>query len=149
MGFPVLQSLGDLLPYAVPVALSPLPVIAMVVLLLAPAGTRGGMGFLMGRVATLAVIAFGVALLAGRIAAEPGGADRGGWLRIGLGCLLNRRSVRDVAAAAGAAAMPAWMRSLDRAGAGRAMQLGAMLNVLNVKEIAFVVGAGTLSGRRR
>ena len=32
------QLLGDLLPYAVPVALSPLPIIAVVMLLLEPPG---------------------------------------------------------------------------------------------------------------
>ncbi|HVH01471.1 MAG TPA: hypothetical protein VM891_00680 [Amaricoccus sp.] len=43
---------GDLLPDAVPVALSPLPIIAVAMLLLAPAGTRGALAFLAGRLAT-------------------------------------------------------------------------------------------------
>ena len=76
----MLPILGDLLPYAVPVALSPLPMIAVVMLLLAPAGTRGGLGFLVGRVATLAALAFAVALLAGRCARRPRRpGNAGGW----------------------------------------------------------------------
>jgi hypothetical protein len=144
----MLEVLGDLVPYAVPVALSPLPVIAMVMLLLAPAGTRGGLGLFLGRVATLAGFAFVVALLAGYLAGEPRGGDRGGWLRIGLGCLLVlgaivvwRRRPRD-----GAPEMPGWMRSLDRASPAAAVRLGALLTVVNLKELALVVGAGTIIG---
>ena len=82
-----MSSFGDVVPFAVPVAMSPLPIIAAVALLLAPAGTRGGVGFLIGRVAALAVCAFVVALFAVRVGDERGeAAERGGWLRIAAAC---------------------------------------------------------------
>ena len=71
----MLSILGDLVPYAVPVALSPLPIIAAVMLLLAPAGARGGLAFLIGRFATLAALAFAVSLVAVRLAG-PGRAGQ-------------------------------------------------------------------------
>jgi len=144
----MLQVLGDLLPYAVPVALSPLPVIAVVMLLLAPAGARGGFGLLAGRVATLGALAFVVALLAGRLGGEPGGADRGAWLRIAFGCLLVvgaavvwRRRPRG-----GTPAIPGWMRRLDAASASAAVRIGALVTVINLKELALAAGAGMIIG---
>src|SRR6478735_6530038 len=112
----MLQVLGEVLPLAVTVALSPLPIIAVLIILMAPVGARGGVSFLLGRVATLAAAAFVVALLARGLASEDRGADRSGWIGIGLGILLvilavvvwMRRS-RDAEPA-----VPGWMRSLEQ-----------------------------------
>lgn len=144
----MLRLLGDLLPYAVPVALSPLPIIAVVMLLLAPAGGRGGFGFLAGRLLTLAGLAFLISRLTGLLAG-PGPSERSAWLQLGLGALL--------VVAAGLAwrsrprgdatpALPGWMRSIQTASPVRAVGLGALLTVLNPKEAAFVLGAGLIIG---
>jgi hypothetical protein len=145
----MLQLLGDLLPYAVPVALSPLPIIAAVMLLLAPVGAVGGLAFPTGRVAALAGLAFVVALAAAQVAGPSEAADRGGWLRIGIGCLLmlgagaiGWRRLR----AAADAPPPGWMRSIERAGPGRALGYGLLLTVANLKEMALVIGAGLIVG---
>ncbi|MFO1141816.1 MAG: GAP family protein [Amaricoccus sp.] len=142
----MLQILGDLVPYAIPVALSPLPVITLVMLLLAPAGTRGGLGFLAGRVATLAAVAFAVALLAGQLARDPDGADRSAWIRIALGCLLIAGGWLVWRRRPGEPTIPAWMRAIESASPGRALRLGALLTVANPKELAFVAGAGAIIG---
>jgi hypothetical protein len=145
----MLPILGDLLPYAVPVALSPLPIIAVVMLLLAPAGARGGLGFLIGRMVALVGLTMVVALLAGALAGAPEEAERGGWLRIGFGCLLivaavvlwRRRPRGDEAGAP-----PGWMRSSDGATPARAFRLGLLLTAANLKELALVAGAGMIVG---
>jgi threonine/homoserine/homoserine lactone efflux protein len=145
----MLPLLGDLVPYAVPVALSPLPVIAAVMLLLAPAGAAGAAAFLAGRLATLAALTLVVALLAAQLTGSPAAAERGGWLRIALGLLLLfgaltvwRRRPRGDAAAA----LPGWMRSLERATPARAAFLGLLLTAANLKELAFLLGAGLILG---
>ncbi len=143
----MLPILGDLIPYAVPVALSPLPIIATVTLLLGPAGPSGALGFLVGRFAALLALSFVVALLAAEVAGPLAGAERGGWLRIGVGCLLLvgagvvwRGRPRD-----GATPAPSgWMRSIGGATAGRAARLGVALTALNLKEVAFAAGAGLI-----
>jgi Sap, sulfolipid-1-addressing protein len=142
------QVVGDLLPFAVPVALSPLPVIAVVMLLLAPAGIRGGLGFLAGRLVALAAATLLFATLADGLAAWTGSGAERGWLRIGLGLLLLAGAVpllrqarrREVAT------VPGWLRSIDRASPAGAMRLGAVLTVANLKELAFAAGAGLLVG---
>jgi hypothetical protein len=144
----MLPILGDLVPYAVPVALSPLPIVAVVMLLLAPAGTRGGVGFLAGRLAALTVATLAFAALSGLLDGAAGGEGKRGWLRIALGAAL-------IAAAAlvwrrdrgGAADPPGWMRAIDRATPAGAVRLGATLTLANLKELAFALGAGlTLGG---
>ena len=50
------EVIGDVIPFAVGVALSPIPVIAVLLLLLAPAGVRGGASFLAARVLALAAL---------------------------------------------------------------------------------------------
>lgn len=145
----MLPILGDLIPYAVPVALSPLPIIAAVMLLLAPSGPSGALGFVAGRFGALLGLSFVVALLAAEVAGPWGGAERGGWLRIGVGCLLLvgagvvlRRRIRN-----GATPAPSgWMQSIGDATPGRAARLGVALTALNLKEVAFAAGAGLIVG---
>ncbi len=150
MGFLMLQLLGDVVPFAVPVAMSPLPIIAAVALLLAPAGTRGGVGFLIGRVVALAVCAFVVALFAVRVGDEPGEAvERGGWLRIAAGVLVMLAAVaiwRMRPRGEAVAELPGWMRTIEKASPAQALMFGALLTVVNLKELAFVVGAGMIVG---
>lgn len=143
------SSLGDLLPYAVPVALSPLPIIAVLMLLLAPAGIRGGLAFLAGRIMALAALALVLAAVAAWIAPPGSGGEGGGLLRIaagiaviGLGAVTWHRRPRGAVPAE----PPAWMRSIERATPARALGLGLLLTVANVKELAFAAGAGMIIG---
>jgi hypothetical protein len=145
----MLPILGDLLPYAVPVALSPLPIIAVVMLLLAPAGTGGGLGFLVGRLAALVGATLAFATLSGLLDGGVGGEEKRGWLRIGLGLALivAAAAIRRKHRKAGAAAEPpGWLQSIDRATPASALRLGAMLTLVNPKELAFTFGAGLMIG---
>ena len=142
------QVLGDLFPYAVPVALSPLPIIAVVMLLLAPAGGRGGLAFLLGRVATLFATALMFAALAGAVDG-PGRGEIRAWLRILLGLLLMAGAAavwRKDRAAGDATAPKGPLAAIDRATPAAALRLGAVLTVVNVKELAFALGAGAIIG---
>jgi hypothetical protein len=101
-------------------------------LLLAPAGTRGALGFLAGRLAALIVATLAFAALSGLLDGGAGDEEERGWLRIGLGLaliagagLIWRKDRK-----AGASAEPAgWMRAIDRATPASALRLGAMLTL--------------------
>jgi hypothetical protein len=145
----MLQPLGDLLPYAVTVALSPLPIIAALMLLLAPAGTRGGLGFLVGRMAALAALVLVLAILTARLAGpEASTGGRGGWLRIGLGCLVlvGAALIWQRRPRGAAAELPGWLRSVEAVTPAGALRLGALLTVANLKELALVLGAAVIVG---
>ena len=53
---PVLAALGDAFPLAVGVALSPLPIMAVLLILPGPTGRAGGLAFLAGRLLAVGVI---------------------------------------------------------------------------------------------
>lgn len=145
----MLNAVGIMLPFSMPVALSPLPIIAVVMLLLAPGGVRCGIGFLLGRWLALAALSLAIAALSSRFVSQDASGDTSGWLRIGLGFLVlagaafvwSKRPRGDEAAA-----LPGWMRSLDSMSPARALTLGMILTAVNVKELAFVIGAGVLIG---
>ena len=133
--------LRELLPYALPVALSPLPAIAAIMIVLAPAGMEGGAGFLAGRVLTL----FLLLLLVGSGAAALGwgaGPERP-WLRIGFGLLALAVAALVWARRpkGGTIEPPRWMRAIDTLSPLGALRFGAVLTLINVKELAFVLGA--------
>src|SRR5689334_8485021 len=67
------QVVGDLLPLAVGVAISPIPIIAVILMLLAPKAGGTSAGFLIGWVAGIAVATTAFLLLAGTL--ELGGQD--------------------------------------------------------------------------
>jgi hypothetical protein len=142
----MLPILGDLLPYAVPVALSPLPIIAVAVLLLAPAGTRGGVGFLVGRLGALTAATLMFAALSGLLDGDAAGAGKRGWLRIGIGLVLMVWAAAVWRKAGAAAEPPGWLKSIDRATPAGALRLGVTLTLVNPKELAFAFGAGLMIG---
>ncbi|MEV6491933.1 GAP family protein, partial [Actinoplanes sp. NPDC051633] len=83
------QVFGELLPLAVGVAISPIPIIAAILMLLAGKAGATSLGFLLGWVAGIAMVTGVSAALA---AAGFGGSDEPSsavsWLKMGLGVLL-------------------------------------------------------------
>lgn len=143
----MLLTLGDLLPYSLPVALSPLPVIAVLMLLLAPGGNRGGVCFLAGRFTALILLTFLLSLLIGEI--DHTAANRGSrvWLRLALGLILLAAAARTVLRPSPPRKdVPGWMRSFQNASPTRAALLGVLLTAVNLKELALVAGAGIILG---
>ncbi|MET0854874.1 MAG: GAP family protein, partial [Microterricola sp.] len=141
----MLELIGDLLIYGAAVALSPIPPIAVILLLRSRSGLGAGAAFLVARVLVLvlvaALIAFGAELLP-----EPGDSSPvTAILRIGLGIGLivlaavkwcSRPKVGE------AATLPAWMASLSDSSVSGAARSGILLSAANPKELAFGVGAG-------
>jgi threonine/homoserine/homoserine lactone efflux protein len=136
---------GDLLPYAVGVALSPVPLIAVFLVLGAPAGRVAGAALVVARVVTVAGVAAVVAFLADLLPESNGTSTAGLVLRIVLGAVLMvwalvqivRRTDRDEATD-----HPAWMVSTGSASVPGAARIGVVISVANLKELAFGVGAG-------
>ena len=143
------QVVGDLIPFAIGVALSPLPVIAMLLLLLAPGGVRGGLAFLAARLLAFAVLVAAFAWAADLIDDAAGSSTPAAVLRlvIGLGLAVaaiarwHRRPRGDAEPK-----LPTWMRAIDGMRPGGAFRLGVVLTVANPKELAFAAGAGFTVG---
>jgi threonine/homoserine/homoserine lactone efflux protein len=141
-------AIGGSLPLAIAMAISPIPIIAMVLMLTARHGRVNGPAFLLGWLGALAVLGAIVLCIAG-----PAGADSSGspatwvsWLKIVLGVLLLALAVKQFRgrpSAGDTAAMPKWMASVDTIKPPVAVGLGAAMAVVNPKNLLMAVGGAT------
>ncbi len=138
-------AVGDLLPIAAAVALSPIPIIAIVLVLATPAARTSGPAFAAGWVAGLTTVSVIVVVVAGG-ARDPdsGAAETVNWLKVGIGLLFLVMAVqqwRKRPKAGGSPEMPKWMATIDSATPGRAFVLGIALSGANPKNLALTVAA--------
>lgn len=141
--------IGEILPEAIGVAISPIPIIAMVLMLGSPKGRSNGLSFLFGWLIGLFLIGTLVLLLA-----DPAGAsgDSGpalwvGWLLLALGVLavlLGFKQWSGRPAPGKEVAMPKWMKALDQFTAGRSFGIGFLLAALNPKNLLLTLAAAAV-----
>jgi len=139
-------AIGAVLPLGVGVSLSPIPIIAVVLMLATPRGRVNGPAFLLGWVVGLAVAGAVVLLVSGGAGASYAGAPAT-WVsvvKIVLAVVLLALAVRQWRHrphGEGEAALPAWMRSIDTLGPAKTLGLGFALSALNPKNLLLTVGA--------
>jgi threonine/homoserine/homoserine lactone efflux protein len=141
-------AIGQSLQMAVGVALSPMPIIAVILLLTTPGAGRNGPAFVVGWLAGLAVVGVVVLAVIGPSAHGSHGHPPAWvrWLQLILGVLLLFLAVRQFRRRPAAGAeprMPGWMRRLERFGAVQSLGVGAFLSGLNVKNLLLAVAAAT------
>ena len=140
--------IGQILSFAVGVAVSPVPIIAVVLMLTTDRGRVNGPAFLLGWIAGLALAGTAILLLAGQADASDGG-EPATWvgvlkLMLGLGLLaLAVKQWRGRPADSEAAELPNWMQKIDGFAPGRALALAVALAAVNPKNLLLTVGAAT------
>ena len=141
--------LGDTLPFAVGLLLSPSPIIVALLILLSPSGTTGGVTYGLGRLVGVALVAVLVSLLTEVITTESGSSLVSAGLRMALGVALvgfavvkwlRRPNTTDDVT------LPMWMASVEGMSPTGAAGLGFLLPVANPKELALTIGAGLIIG---
>ena len=144
-------AIGGSLPMAVGIAISPVPIIAVVVMLTTPKARSNGPAFVAGWLIGLAVVGAIVLAVAGPAGASSSGAPATwvSWLKIGLGLLLlvvALRELRGRPAAGEEVPMPKWMATIDQVKAPTALGLGAALAGANPKNLLLAVaGAAAIA----
>lgn len=141
---------GDLLPLAIGVAVSPIPVIAVILMLLAPRAGGASKGFGFGWVFGILVATFVVVIVAsvsdiGGTSSNP--STGSSWVKLILGLLLVQLSVRQWRKRPQGdepSAMPKWMQSIDRISPVKAAGLGFLLAAVNPKNLAMCIAAGVV-----
>lgn len=142
------QAISAVLPFAVGVAIVPIPIIAVILMLFSQRARVNGPLFLLGWMAGLTV-AFGIVYAlsdAGDVATGSTASDTVSWGKIALGVallLLALRSWQKRPAPGVTPAMPAWMAGMDAIAPGRALGLGVALSAANPKNLILVIGAAT------
>lgn len=146
------DAIGSVLPLAVGIAISPVPIIAAILMLLSPRAKSAGVGFLVGWiVGIVTVIVVFLAIGAVLPTATVGGARpvQGGiHMILGLVLLgLAFRQFRSHASSAGAGrSVPKWMSAIDRFGFLDALGVGILLAAVNPKNLILGASAGVSVG---
>ena len=141
------DAIGQVLSLAVGVAISPVPIIAVVLMLATPRGRVNGPAFLGGWLLGLAVVGTIVLVVsngAGATDSDATPATWVSWLKIVLGVLLALVAVkqwRGRPQGGDEAALPKWMRTIDTFTPGRAVAMGVALSAINPKNLLLTVGA--------
>ena len=139
------HAIGDFLPAAVAVALSPIPIVAIVLVLGGPRARRSGPAFAVGWVAGLTIVSVLVVLVAG-VASDPGSDTATGvsWLMAGIGVVflvMAARQWQKRPERGESPEMPSWMASINAAAPSRAAVLGLALSAANPKNLALTLAA--------
>ena len=141
------RAIGEVLAFGLGVALSPLAVVALVLMLVSQNGARPAWAFAGVWVLSLVVVSTVVLLVADGAEASANGAPAS-WVsvvKMVIGLLLvvfGVRRWRGPERRATVAATPGWMRHLDDVTVPRAAGLAAAFNVVKPKNLLLTIGAG-------
>jgi threonine/homoserine/homoserine lactone efflux protein len=142
------QAIGEILPLAIGVAISPVPIIAIVLMLGTPRARSNGLAFALGWLAGLTIVGGALlALASGNSQENDAGPET--WVSIVklvlgvLFLLLAARTWRSRPKAGQEAAMPKWMQAIDTFTTGRSLVFGVLLSGVNPKNLALTIAAAT------
>jgi hypothetical protein len=142
------QGISSVLTFAVGVAISPVPIIAVILMLFSQRARVNGPVFLAGWVGALAVVSTVVYVVSDQSNASTSStaSDTISWLKIVLGVLfllLAVRQWRSRPTPGVEPTMPKWMAGIDTLAPGKALGLGVLLAGVNPKNLILTVGAAT------
>ncbi|GAA1922823.1 GAP family protein [Microbacterium aoyamense] len=139
--------IGQVLPLALGVAISPIPIIAAILMLLSPRARVTSVGFLLGWVAGIIVAVTVFTLVSSTVApADPDASNPvQGVVQLVLGVLLivlaagqwRKRPKEDEEPE-----LPKWMKAIDGMGFATALGLAFLLSAINPKNLLLAAGAG-------
>ncbi|QDP96797.1 GAP family protein [Microlunatus elymi] len=145
------QAIGDILPIALGVAISPMPIMAVILMLMSPRGRGASVTFLLGWVLGIAVVLTVVTLVIG----PASGSDSSGpspvasIIKIVLGVLalfLAFRQWRGRPKPGQTPQLPKWMAAIDKVTPAKAFGLGALLSGINPKNLTLCLAGGVAIG---
>jgi threonine/homoserine/homoserine lactone efflux protein len=141
------KAIGEILPYALGAAISVVPIIAIILMLVTPKAKTNGSAFAAGFVLGLAVICTVAVALAGGsdFSSNSGPTKTVSVIKLLLGLLLlfaASRQWRSRPKPGEEPAMPKWLRSIDQFTPVRSFGIGAALSAVNPKNLAMSLAAG-------
>jgi hypothetical protein len=142
------QGIGETLTFAIGVAISPVPIIAVILMLFSSRAKVNGPMFLLGWVVALAVVSGAAYVIsgAGKASTNTAAANTVFWAQIVFGVLfllLAGRSWRNRPEPGTEPQMPKWMAGIDGFAPGKAAGFGLLLAGVNPKNLLLAAGAGS------
>jgi threonine/homoserine/homoserine lactone efflux protein len=144
-------AIGEILPLALGIAISPIPIIAAILMLLSPKARVTSVGFLLGWVLGIVIAVTVFTLLSSVLPEDDPDAAKPiqGTVQLILGLLLLwlalsqwRKRPKD----GQEPVMPKWMQAIDKVTFPVALGLGFLLSAVNPKNLLMAVGAGLAIG---
>jgi threonine/homoserine/homoserine lactone efflux protein len=140
------QGISEVLTFAVGVAISPVPIIAVILMLFSQRAKVNGPAFMLGWVLALAVVSTVAYVISNESDASTSSSasDTISWGKIVLGViflLLAVRQWRSRPAPGAEPEMPKWMAGIDELAPGKAFGLGLLLDGVNPKNLILTFGA--------
>jgi hypothetical protein len=136
-------AIGEILGMAVGVAISPVPVIAVILMLFSSRATANSLSFLAGWLIGLSVVGL-VVLAIGVEASTSGDANGGGAIKIVIGALFVGLGVKQWSGRPRGdeeAEMPGWMATIDDFTAVKSFGLAFLLSAVNPKNLGLTIAA--------
>jgi hypothetical protein len=142
------RGISEVITFAVGVAISPVPIVAVILMLFSQRARVNGPAFLIGWVAALAVVSAVVYVTADQSDASTSNttSDTVSWGKIILGAaflLLALRQWRHRPAVGAEPTMPKWMATIDELTPVKAVGFGVVLAGVNPKNLVLTIGAAT------
>ncbi|MBW9109402.1 GAP family protein [Microbacterium trichothecenolyticum] len=139
--------IGEILPLALGVAISPIPIIAAILMLLSPKARVTSVGFLLGWVLGIVVAVTLFTLLSSILPEQDADGSKpvAGVIKLVLGAgllLLAIRQWRGRPKAGEEPTMPKWMQAIDKVTFPVAFGLGFLLSAVNPKNLLMAAAAG-------
>jgi len=144
------STIGAVLPLAIGIAISPIPIIAAILMLLSPKAKGTSIGFLLGWIVGI-LVAVTVFTLLSSVLPDSSGNSKPlhGVIQILLGAgllFLALRQWRSRPKPGEEAKMPKWMSAIDTMNAGKGFGLGFLLAAVNPKNLLLGAAAGVTIG---
>lgn len=145
------QVIGDILPLALGITISPIPIIAAILMLLSPQAKGTSVGFLLGWVLGVVVVLVVFILLASVI--TPRDPDQpqpvAGVIKLLLGALMLFMAIKQWRGRphdGAEPALPAWMAAINQMTTAKGFGLGFLLSAANPKNLLMGAAAGVTIG---
>jgi threonine/homoserine/homoserine lactone efflux protein len=143
--------IGEILPLALGIAISPIPIIAAILMLLSPKAKATSVGFLIGWILGIVIAVVVFALLAAVIPQSDIDQPQpvAGVIKILLGLLmlfLALKQWRRRPHQGDEPTLPKWMSAIDTMTAGKGFGLGFLLAAVNPKNLLMAISAGVIIG---
>ena len=137
------SAIGQILAPAIGVAISPVPIIAVILMLFSNHAARNSVSFAVGWLGGLTAAGF-IVLSLGIETSDGEPSDTSGWIKVVLGLLLFALGVRNWRSRprdGEEPETPGWMAAIDEFSAIKSMGLGVLLSAVNPKNLALTISA--------
>ena len=142
------EAIGDMLPLAVGVAISPFPIIAVILMLFSGRARQNSLAFMVAWIVGIsAALSILIAVASTQDLSTAGPSNTAAWIELILGLLLMLASVRRWRTrpkSGEEAKLPGWMARIDTLKPGAALGLGLLLSALNPKNLLLIAGGAVV-----